>query len=125
MHVDQKAPRRVHSAARALADCYNLRFGPGRVDVVRNPIPVYWGHISVLDADLVRTFLFFSSLFLFFFFLPSSLRPRIFVASPKICLHELLARDADWTHFVNTAGTELPLAPYSVKQVLPNQCRYH
>ncbi len=43
----------MHEAASGLARCYNSRFGEGRVFVIRNPISVYWGHISVLDADLV------------------------------------------------------------------------
>ncbi len=47
---------RVHEAASGLARCYNTHFGEGRVFVIRNPISVYWGHISVLDADLVKIF---------------------------------------------------------------------
>ena len=42
---------------------------------------MYWGHISVLDADL-------------------------------ICLRHLLAV-GQWDYFVNTAGTEMPMASYS------------
>lgn len=31
----------------------------------------------------------------------------------QICLHELMERDSSWQYFLNTAGTELPLVPYS------------
>jgi hypothetical protein len=55
IHVDQKAPRRVHDSVEALTSCYNKKFGAGRIFVIRNPISVFWGHISVLDADLVSS----------------------------------------------------------------------
>jgi len=55
VHVDQKAPKRLHDSVDSLAACYNHKFGHGKVFVIRNPISVYWGHISVLDADLVKT----------------------------------------------------------------------
>ncbi len=61
MHVDQKAPQEIHDTVEALVGCYNQKFnsdnnedgGGDRVFVIKNPISVYWGHISVLDADLV------------------------------------------------------------------------
>ena len=81
VHVDLKAPLRVHEAVAALASCYNRRFGAGKIEVIRNPRPVFWGHISVLAADLA-------------------------------CLRLSLERSPDWTYFVNTAGTELPVAGY-------------
>ena len=51
--MDQKAPSRVHNSVRSLVSCYNKRFGDGKLFTIRNPQSIFWGHISVLDADLV------------------------------------------------------------------------
>ena len=53
IHVDYKAPPSVHSAVRSLVDCYNARFANSDLFIVKRPLSVYWGHITVLDADLM------------------------------------------------------------------------
>ena len=55
--MDKKADKSVHETANALANCYNNKFGGAeRVFIAKDPVPVYWGHVSVLDADLVSLF---------------------------------------------------------------------
>ena len=44
---------RIHRAVRQLADCYNTRFRTSNVFVLPRPVAVTWGHISVLQADLM------------------------------------------------------------------------
>lgn len=71
IHVDAKAPPVVHESVGALAACYNARFRKASVFAVKvrmmdmrrtfvifaiftrqNPLPVYWAHMTNLDADL-------------------------------------------------------------------------
>ena len=35
-----------------LVQCYKQKFPLANIFVVKKPIPVYWGHISVLEADM-------------------------------------------------------------------------
>ncbi len=52
IHVDLKAPEEIHKTVQALVNCYASKSETGSIFVHPNPIAVYWGEFSVLDADL-------------------------------------------------------------------------
>jgi len=54
VHLDAKAPLIIKRAVHGLVRCYRERYpaNPARIFVVEVPATVYWGHSSVLDADL-------------------------------------------------------------------------
>ena len=77
-----------------LVDSYQRKFKTNNIFLIKRPVLITWGHVSILDADL-------------------------------ICLEELLRRGHNWSHFINTAGTELPMMTYqelitSVQESPPN-----
>ena len=43
----------VFEAVNRLVQCYKKQFPESNIFVVKRPIAVYWGHISVLEADLI------------------------------------------------------------------------
>ena len=42
----------VKKAVTRLVRCYRRRFPGARIFLAESPLAVYWGHMSVLDADL-------------------------------------------------------------------------
>ncbi|TRY62038.1 hypothetical protein TCAL_09529, partial [Tigriopus californicus] len=42
----------VHSAVAHLVKCYQWKYSGATIFTVKNPLAVYWGHYSVLQADL-------------------------------------------------------------------------
>ena len=53
IHVDQKASEEITSAIKGLAKCYHHRFSTNNIFFIQRPISVVWGHVSVLEADLL------------------------------------------------------------------------
>ena len=54
IYIDRKASKLIHSAVQAIVNCYNERFSDskGKLYVYDWTDPIYWGHISLLEADL-------------------------------------------------------------------------
>ena len=52
VHIDAKARDRDKQAARALVSCYKARYNVTNVLLAEPVIPVFWGHFSVLEAEM-------------------------------------------------------------------------
>lgn len=52
IHVDAKATEQVKTAVDQMIKCYQWKYPEATIFVVDDPIPVFWGHFSVLEADL-------------------------------------------------------------------------
>lgn len=52
IHVDLKAPAEFYQQVRTLVNCYKEHYPNAKVFMVDYPLAVYWGHISLLKADL-------------------------------------------------------------------------
>ncbi|XP_023339349.1 beta-1,3-galactosyl-O-glycosyl-glycoprotein beta-1,6-N-acetylglucosaminyltransferase 4 isoform X2 [Eurytemora carolleeae] len=52
IHLDPTAEDGVKDIVNLLVNCYNNRFGKNNIFVLKNSIPIYWAHFSVLEADL-------------------------------------------------------------------------
>lgn len=60
IHVDAKAPAATHKTVATMAECLaskrrqhpNNSTGAGAIILLRPPLEVYWGHISVLQAEI-------------------------------------------------------------------------
>ena len=53
IHVDPKASQEIKNTVNSLVQCYNQKFPETTMFVARYPVPVFWCHGSVLEADLV------------------------------------------------------------------------
>eukprot|EP00095_Tigriopus_kingsejongensis_P001394 maker-scaffold205_size259573-snap-gene-1.44 protein:Tk01394 transcript:maker-scaffold205_size259573-snap-gene-1.44-mRNA-1 annotation:"beta- -galactosyl-o-glycosyl-glycoprotein beta- -n-acetylglucosaminyltransferase isoform x2" len=51
-HLDPKAPKGVQAAFLSLIRCYQESFPNSTLILVPDPVPVFWAHFSVLQADL-------------------------------------------------------------------------
>eukprot|EP00095_Tigriopus_kingsejongensis_P009896 maker-scaffold470_size172058-snap-gene-0.32 protein:Tk09896 transcript:maker-scaffold470_size172058-snap-gene-0.32-mRNA-1 annotation:"n-acetyllactosaminide beta- -n-acetylglucosaminyl- isoform a isoform x2" len=51
-HLDPKAPLSVETAFNGLIQCYQEVFPNTAIIVISRTVPVFWGHFSVLQADL-------------------------------------------------------------------------
>lgn len=91
IHVDAKAPDEVQAAIMGIVKCYNYKFKKANVFVAKHSIPVFWGHHSVLDIDLM------------------CMRQ----------LREAPRSQQKWRALLNPAGSELPLKSInSIRQIL-------
>ena len=52
LYVDGGADEDFHDAVSKAADCYGRRYPSASVFVHPEPNKIYWGHISLLKADL-------------------------------------------------------------------------
>jgi hypothetical protein len=52
IHVDLKADTIVHQAVHSIVNCFKERFPESNLFLADFSIPVYWGHISMMDAEL-------------------------------------------------------------------------
>lgn len=69
-------------AIRFLVACYQIYFDTTNIFLFEERRAIFWGHYSVLQADLD-------------------------------CLEHMMRIDKKWKYFMNNAGTELPIVPYS------------
>ena len=53
IHVDSKAPKLIKTAVGNIIKCYQHRFPSSNIFVPLQTIPIFWGHSSVLEADLI------------------------------------------------------------------------
>ncbi|TRY61224.1 hypothetical protein TCAL_10076 [Tigriopus californicus] len=91
IHIDAKASDEVQSAILGIVKCYNYRFKKANVFVAKHSIPVFWGHHSVLDIDLM------------------CMRQ----------LREAPRSQQKWRAILNPAGTELPLKSINtIRQII-------
>ncbi|XP_059088206.1 beta-1,3-galactosyl-O-glycosyl-glycoprotein beta-1,6-N-acetylglucosaminyltransferase 4-like [Tigriopus californicus] len=51
IHVDAKAKDKVKTAIDQLVGCYQWKYPEANIFTVDDPVAVFWGHISVLEAD--------------------------------------------------------------------------
>ena len=49
-HIDQKARLKTTKAMESIISCYNQKFPNTTMFSVPRPVPVYWGHFSVLEV---------------------------------------------------------------------------
>ena len=52
LHVDAKAEESVFTAVWAMVDCYKKVWPRAMLVITSEPISIYWGHISQVDAEL-------------------------------------------------------------------------
>ena len=50
-HIDAKASDVTAKAIETVISCYNQRYPNATIFAVQHPVPVYWGHFSVLEAS--------------------------------------------------------------------------
>ena len=50
-HIDPKASDATTKAMEAIIGCYNQKYPNTTMFAVPHPVPVYWGHFSVLEAS--------------------------------------------------------------------------
>lgn len=53
IHVDPKASPQIKNTVNSIVKCYNEKFPETNLFVAKYPVPVYWCHGSVLEADLI------------------------------------------------------------------------
>ena len=53
IHVDPKSTAEVRSAVDGIVRCYKERFPETNIFVAKAPVPVFWCHGSLLEADLI------------------------------------------------------------------------
>eukprot|EP00094_Tigriopus_californicus_P011655 TCALIF_11260-PA protein Name:"Similar to GCNT3 Beta-1,3-galactosyl-O-glycosyl-glycoprotein beta-1,6-N-acetylglucosaminyltransferase 3 (Ovis aries)" AED:0.17 eAED:0.20 QI:0/0/0/0.75/1/1/4/0/360 len=52
IYVDKKVPKEVFDAVQSLIACYQNMFGKTSIFILENRNPIFWGHYSILEADL-------------------------------------------------------------------------
>ena len=50
-HIDAKASDLTTNAVEAIISCYNQKYPSTTMFAIPHPLPVYWGHFSVLEAS--------------------------------------------------------------------------
>ena len=50
IHVDPKASARTKEAVAAVVRCYNEKYPQTTIFTAPDPVPVWWGHYSVLEV---------------------------------------------------------------------------
>lgn len=53
-HIDPKASDATTKAMESIIGCYNQRYPNTTMFAVPHPIPVYWGHFSVLEVSCLQ-----------------------------------------------------------------------
>ena len=55
IHIDAKASDLTTNAVEAIISCYNQKYPGTTIFAIPHPVPVYWGHFSVLKASSYMT----------------------------------------------------------------------
>ena len=53
IHVDKKASAAVRRTVETIVNCYQSKFSTDSIFIAEESIPVFWGHMSVLEADFI------------------------------------------------------------------------
>ena len=53
-HIDPKASDATTKAMESIISCYNQKYPNTTMFVIPHPVPVYWGHFSVLEASYLE-----------------------------------------------------------------------
>ncbi len=78
LYVDSKASPAVHRVASEITECYKKHFGAtSTIFKVDSPAEIYWGHISMVEADLhcLQELLYRDFEWKYFLNLPGSMLP--------------------------------------------------
>ena len=107
-HIDPKASDATTKAMEAIITCYNQKFPNTTMFAVPHPVPVYWGHFSVLEVGHSQLGVL-GHIGLFWQVRSKCEAIVLLFQADLICTRELLERDTEWKFYMNHASSELPL----------------
>ena len=55
-HIDPKSSDTTTKAMESIISCYNQRYPNTTMFAVPHPVPVYWGHFSILEVYIILLF---------------------------------------------------------------------
>ena len=53
IHVDPRSDQMFQTTISLIIKCYSTMFHVENIFLVDNPVPIFWGHISMLEADML------------------------------------------------------------------------
>ena len=53
IHVDPRSDEMFKTTINHILECYSNRYNLRNIFLVENPIPIFWGHMSMLEADML------------------------------------------------------------------------